>query len=429
MPSFPFPSRAFRRNRERASGLLFAFGVDDLSMATVTGHVLTFTRATGRTVLDSVGRVVTLAHSQVPWAAQYNSAESTYEPVYDAQSPATNLCLQSENFGTTWSAVGTPTRTAAALACGSLALDLLGDNDAGVLEGYTQTVTLTGNEVKAFSFFVAQGTSTSTAFQLRDTTAGADRARGFITWSGGVPVITMEVGTYIGQIACANGVYRILVQTTSATAANTNQVAFYPAAITGLTDTPTGTVYLGGVQVENKVNPSSYVKTTTGTVTANVDQLTASVTIPVADFTVYVRVARPNWAGLSTGWATSMPIVGQPTTVSNGRWALEYNPANQRVNASVMQAGSGFVAFQTVPATAFFDVCAQWTGFPSAPKCRVDVGSGFSSYSSTVAALSAWDSNTLLIGSESSAAIDAGIRKILIASGARTLAQMRGLNV
>lgn len=429
MPTYTFPSRAFRRNRERSSGLLFAFGVDDLSTAAVSGQTLTFTRATGRTVLDSLGRVVTLAHSQVPWAAQYNTAEGVYEPVYDAQSTATNLCLQSENFGTTWSANGTPTRTAAALKCGDLALDLLGDDDAAGLEGYGQVIAgLSGNAVKAVSFFVAQGSATSSSFRWRDTTAVANRLLGNITWSSGVPQIAMTTGTYIGQIACANNVYRLLFQTTSATAANANQVEIWPSAVS-LSVGPTGTLYCGGFQVENKVNPSSYIKTTTASVTANVDQLTTSVTIPLADFTVYVRVARPNWSGLTTGWATSMPIVSQPTTSNNGRWYLEYDPANGRVNAGIMQAGSGSVAFQSVPATAFFDVCAQWTGFPTAPKCRVDVGSGFSSYSSTVAAISNWDSNSLLIGSEGSGSIDAGIRKILIASGARTLAQMRGVNV
>lgn len=431
MPTYPFPSRAFRRNRERTSGLLFAFGVDDLSVAPTTGQTLTFTRATGRTVLDSLGRVVTLAHSQFPWGAQYNSVAAIYEPVYDAQSARTNLCLQSEDLGTTWVAVGTPSRTAAALKCGDLALDLIGDDDAAAVEGYTQAITFTGDAVKAVACFVAQGTSTSSVIRLRDTSAAANRMACILTWSGGLPSVTMGggIGTYIGYVACANSVFRLLFQTTSVTAANTNKVEIYPATDAASTVTNTGTLYVGGVQAQNAVAPGGYLKTTTATVTANVDALSTSVTIPVADFTVYMRVARPDWAGLSTGWATNLPLVGQPTTASNGRWVLEYDPANQRVNASIAQAGSGQVAYQTIPATTQFDVCAQWTALGTAGKCRVDVGAGFSAYSSTVAAISAWDSATLLIGAESTTAIGAGIRKILIASGARTLAQMQGLNV
>jgi hypothetical protein len=41
----------------------------------------------------------------------------------------TNLCLQSSNFGTTWAAIGTPTRSAAADYCGDVALDLRKDAD------------------------------------------------------------------------------------------------------------------------------------------------------------------------------------------------------------------------------------------------------------------------------------------------------------
>src|SRR5688572_22983806 len=37
------------------------------------------------------------------------------EPVLNLGPAATNLCLQSENFGTTWTTEGSPTRSAAAL--------------------------------------------------------------------------------------------------------------------------------------------------------------------------------------------------------------------------------------------------------------------------------------------------------------------------
>lgn len=427
---FPFPTRGFRRTRERASGLYFALGVDDLSSTPITGQTLAFARASGRTVLDTQGRLATLVHSQFPWGGAYNSVEGLWEPVFDAQSGATNLCLQSENFGTTWVAVGTPTRTAAAKACGDLVLDLIGDDTAATLEGYSQVVGFTGNAVKALSLFMAAGTSTSTVVRLRDTTGAADRLLQTITWSGGVPTVTPTTGTSISVIACAGGVYRFLFQTTSVTAANTNQIEVYPATNAALGVAATGTVYAGGVQAENKVNPSSYIKTTTATVTVSTDTLTTTVTIPLdLDFTVYGRLARPSWAGLTTGWGGTLTIAGQPATGTNGRWWMEYDPANTRINAGLSQAGAGFTSFQTVPASGPFDFVAQFTGMLTAGKSRVDVGGGFSSYSSTVNPISQWQANTLNVGFEGTSAIDAGIRKLIIAPGARTLAEMRGINV
>src|SRR5690606_35123816 len=133
--------------------------VDDLSTELPSGQTLTFDRNSSKTVLDSAGRVATLAYDQVPWAGWYNTGAARWEPVMFMDNAATNLCLQSENFGATWSAIGTPTRTAAAATCGDLALDRIGDDAGGTLEGYSQAVAFTGNAVKAISLFLKAGTS------------------------------------------------------------------------------------------------------------------------------------------------------------------------------------------------------------------------------------------------------------------------------
>lgn len=426
-----FPSRAYRRTRERASGLLFALGIDDQNVTPPTGHTLAFTRAGGRTVIDSTGRVVTVAHSQWPWSAVFNSVENVWEPTLDFQPASTNLCLQSENFGTTWAAISTPTRTAAAKACGDVALDLLNDTSAAALQGYSQAVTFTGNAVKALSLFVAQGSSTSSVVRLRDTTAAADRLLAIITWSGGVPSVTTSggTGTFVSQVALANGVYRLLFQTTSVTAANTNQIEIYPATTSGLAVANTGSLYVGGVQAENLPAPSSYLKTTTATVARVIDALTSSITIPTtADFTVYARLARPLWAGLATGWSSNQSIVGQPSTDSN-TWYLYYDPINQQIRSALTVGGAGVTAVQSIPATGMLDICAQYTALQTAGKSRLDVGSGFSAYSSTSTAFTAWTSTTFNIGFEGAQSMFGGIRKLVIASGARTLTQMRGVLV
>ncbi len=186
----------------------------------------------------------------------------------------TNLVLQSENFGTTWAAVGTPTRNANAMSRGILDLDCLGDDDATALEGYTQTITYTGNAVKSVSFFISKGTATSSVVRLRDTSAPADRLLLAITWTGAVPTVTMTTGTLLGTTDYGGGIYRVRVLTTSATAANTNSLEVYPATDAALDTAAVGTLFIGGVQSENAVSVSSYVPTTTATVARSADLMT-----------------------------------------------------------------------------------------------------------------------------------------------------------
>jgi hypothetical protein len=197
-----------------------------------------------------------------------------YNPVTKAcrgllsEPTSTNVCLQSENFGTTWAAIGTPTRSAQALSFGILRLDLIGDDSGTALEGYSQVVTFTGNAVKALSIFLKAGTAPSAAIKIRDTSASADRLRATVTWStAGVPTVVMQAGTSLGTDDFGAGLYRFRFQSTSVTAANTNQIEVYPATDAAASVALSGDVYAGGVQAENADSVSTYIPTTTGTVT------------------------------------------------------------------------------------------------------------------------------------------------------------------
>lgn len=435
--AYPFPTRAFRRNRERTSGLLFAFGVDDLSLTPPTGQTLTFARASGRTVVDSVGRVVTLAHSQPPWGARYNTTAGVFEPVYEPFDATTNRCLQSENFGTTWSAVNSPTRSAAAKTCGDLALDLIGDDNGGAVEGYTQAVTPSGgNGLKGVSMFVAQGSSTSSGIRVRDTTASANRLLAVLTWSSGAPVVTISggTGTFLGAQRCANGVYRLLFSSATWTVANTNQIEVYPATDAALSTSATGTLYVGGVQVEDNTYPRGYVKTTTGTVTTVGDALTTPLGWDAQDFTLYVRFAKPAWALSATPGVASFAYLLRLAGSSGAEFSLFYDLNGAVLSTQLSDGTTTRTATASLPAGDAIDVCAQFQNILTGGTVRMDVGSGFGSTSSATGAFSAWGANaSLRIGhANTSPALtnaDTGIRKILMAPGARTLAQMAGLNV
>lgn len=428
MPLTFFPTAAFRRTRERASPYVLHFSADEFALAVATGQTLTYTRSGTRTVFDSSGRVVTLAKNQPSWGAAYNSSTTNYEPVYTSHRAATNLVLRSEDFGTTWSAVGTPTRTAAAKTCGDVVLDLIGDDAAGTLEGYSQTVTFTGNAVKAVSVFVAQGSSASSVIRLRDTSAGANRLLIALTWSGGAPSVAVTTGDHISTTTCGNGVYRLLFQTSSVTAANTNSLEIYPATDAALAVSGTGTLYAGGVQAENYDYPLPYVKSVGSSGTTSSDQLTATVAWLPQDFTVYARVLRPTWESVTTPSGFIGGIVSQWNT-SGARWGLRFAGVSGQIEAMLDDGTTTVTASAAIPAGGALDICAQFMNVTSGGSVRLDVGAGFGSASSAVTAISAWSTATVYVGSWSAATenMDAGLRRLIVAPGARTLSGLRGV--
>lgn len=157
------------------------------------------------------------------------------------------------DFGTGWSSVGTPTRSAAAFTdTNGIPYDLIGDDSAAALEGYTRVLTSMGTTgaVKALSIRVKQGTSTSTAIRVRDTTAGADRLLAVVTWSGGLPSVAMTTGTFTSYASIGGG-FRLSFLTTAMTTANNNQVEVYPATGAALAVGPTGDIYCGDLEAYN----------------------------------------------------------------------------------------------------------------------------------------------------------------------------------
>lgn len=314
---------------------------------------------------------------------------------------ATNLCLRSENFGTTWAAIGTPTRVAAAKRVGMLVLDLLGDDAAGTLEGYSQVVTFTANAVKAVAVYMAQGTSTSSVVRLRDTSAAANRLLATITWSGGVPSVAMTTGTLIGVENGGGGVFRVLLQTSSVTAANTNQLEIYPATTSALVTTGTGTLYVGGVQAENALWPGSYLPTTSATVARVADVLTSSLLVDPQDCTVLFTSRRPTWADLSGALGAHQYALSWGA--SGARFAL-YGDASARNLVASLHDGSGAQTVSAAIPAGDIACAVQLTGFPDAPTVRLDVGGGFSSWSTATARIASWGSTLLALGDNAAAA-------------------------
>jgi len=166
-----------------------------------------------------------------------------------------------------WTKTGAPVITTGALTLGALSMDLVDDQSAAVRADFLRGVALVGNGEKALDLYVAQGTATTSAFRLQDATAAAIRILGVITWSAGVPIVTMSNGTFDGVDSLGGGIFRIKTRGAGIVAANTNQVIMYPAANAALAATFTGSIYVGGFQIPDDGAHTSYIQTAAAAVT------------------------------------------------------------------------------------------------------------------------------------------------------------------
>lgn len=336
---------------------------------------------------------------------------------------ATNVCLQSENFGTTWVAVGTPTRAGGTNTASGISLDTIGDDDAAAVEGYRQAITYTGDGAKGVSLYVRQGTSTSTAIRCQDTTAVADRLLGILTWSGGLPSVAMTTGTYLGYDSLAGTTFRLLFKTTSITAANTNEVQIYPATNAAFAVANTGNVYAGGVQCENGTFPTSYIKTTTIPVTRNADSYSITFSTNPQELTAYIKGYE---RGTSLSGTNGVLSIGGSTNASfivlNGG-AGPYQSIHRRSAdvSSTVVATPNINDLIELRALLFGDGSTQLGQ-------TVNLGTEANATQSGVNSLaSTWNANTLWVNERSGSKGTFAFTSIKVVAGMRSLYDMRNL--
>jgi len=218
-----------------------------------------------------------------------NPIPSTTLLGYQAEGARTNLCLQSNAFTTTWAAVGTPAATQNVTGPDGVANSAwtLTDNDAGVIEGIYQDITLTAATYTA-SYFIKKTTgaqasypiiahypaaaTTSMAAVTVDTTNGT--ATPFTAYTGFTGVSCTAT-----CVSFNDSFWRVSVTFTGTAvpwrhniiAAGTTD----PTQSTGAaTSSVTGSAVFYGAQVELGSFASSYIATTTIAVARNADVLT-----------------------------------------------------------------------------------------------------------------------------------------------------------
>lgn len=268
----------------------------------------TFVRATSAftDVIDTSTdiRTLTLVSSNVARVARRKEQTGgTYVTGYLAELASTNLILQSQTFGTTWTQSRvTVSSDALAAPDGTMTMDGLVADSANNSHQISQNATLTAATYTT-SVFAKKGNRDWLV--IFENTLGNGIAFNLAT--GAVGNRFAASANVTGAIeAFGNGIYRCSITFTGTAALRSQQ--FFPstgdlsangsnAALVFIGDGATVSTYVWGAQVELGAFPTSYIATTGSTATRNKDELSYVVTgnVPAAaPITVIVNTLAPN---------------------------------------------------------------------------------------------------------------------------------------
>jgi len=242
-------------------------------------NLITFTRASSATYVDRDGILKTAATNEPRFDHNPTTGESLGLLVEEQR---TNLLLQSENLGTTWTLNGLlalgggSTLNAAIAPDGASTADLITEDTATSTHATTQgSLSFTSGITYTASCFVKRGTGSRNAtIQLRFA-AFSGTPRVSIDLSTGAITLAGSGGTIVSQ-AYPNGWWRVSL-TATATATVTSFVDIgLVSGTTTLSYTGDGTsgCYIWGAQLEAGSFATSYITTTTAAATRAADLAT-----------------------------------------------------------------------------------------------------------------------------------------------------------
>ena len=249
----------------------------------------------------------------------------------------TNICLQSEDFSTTWTNQESTEEVNVAIApSGTLTADKLIPTTANDSHWISQSVTPTA-AAHTFSFYAkAAGYS---IVQVLNGTDATDRIN-FDLSNGTVGSAT----TYTGTItAVGNGWYRCTATyTTSATTSAWTRIAIVPSSTSARAAAFAGNgfsgVFLWGAQFELGAFATSYIPTVASTVTRNADS---------------AQMTGTNFSGwFSADQGTLYAEASQPTIFASSRTVASINSTTTTSYFNIYRQSAGPVNGFTSPSNA-----------------------------------------------------------------------------
>jgi len=156
-------------------------------------------------------------------------------------------------------------------------------------------------------------------------------------------------------------------------------------------------VYLWGAQFEtDRAFPSSSIGTDAAAVTRAADSFTVPCNVGPMDLTVLVRLARPLHADASGALGVSPGIFSLGAGAAP-RLGLYFDPAARNIISVIDTATTDATQTTAIPAGQP-TICVQYKNLTTGGQTALDVGSGFTAFSSAATAFSAFSSQVLRVG-------------------------------
>ena len=305
-------------------------------------NLVTFTRASTGTYVGSDGLVKSATTNETRFDHNPTTGESLGLLVEEAR---TNLLLQSNQFNTTWTNSDTSETSAAGIAPDgtNTAWELKDSLDiVSTIHGLVQATNFVSGTSYTFTCWMKAGTLTQGgfAFPAAAFTTGLSCRVDLSTGS----VIASSSGLSTSTTLYANGWVRIIsVATATATVASSITIRILNNANSYI-GTGNGTILIWGAQMEAGAFPTSYIPTTTATVTRAAD--VASVT--GANFS--------SWYNQTEGTVFGQFLRTTTTNTQQGR-VFSFNDGTNTNVLEIYHTGASNPAAQITANT----LQAQWT--------------------------------------------------------------------
>jgi len=319
-----------------------------------TNADFTVDRNSTKYVLGSGGTIISYATDEP--AFEFN-ADGSYKGLL-VEPAATNICLQSEDINTTWNSLNaTPTQSTEETPDGDTTnkyIKLVDDGNTGTGQVFVyQSITVSGGTKYTASVFLKKDGLNWALLQADATgSAGNTNPNQYFDLDNGV-LGTGNAGIDDSSIeAYPNGWYRCSITWTQGAGDTSFQFRIFPADANNDSTVDrdgTSSIFVWGAQVETGPIATSYIPTTTASVTRNADDITlgsASSLIGQTEGTLYVEV---DWR-LTTG-TTQYLLSANDGTDSNR--VFIFNTASPVELRMVAQANGVILTNQGVSSTGF----------------------------------------------------------------------------